>query len=144
MEPTSPCKLKLWCISYGERNFLDNILRHDSPKCKGLLVQFVQRRIHDFHTNPDVPFPEKGPVKLHCERTVNTSHRYVQIHEQPFLFHTIDCSGDPLDIKRRKVQWRSHRLTPLHSHSIRDSRGDDTLTARTVPVGRCRIFSTIP
>ena len=59
----------------GDRNFTENLF--GNPVVLTMVnkaVELVQRRRHQFHAYPAIPFPEKGAVKLDDVRAVAAAH----------------------------------------------------------------------
>lgn len=78
-------------IHDGERNLPQDVFRNPASITVNLRVELVQTGVHDFHANPYVALSEKGAVELYRVRTRAAAHRYVQVHEQAFLF--LKCSA---------------------------------------------------
>lgn len=49
---------------------------------------------------------EKGPVEGDGEEAVYCPHGNVQVHQEPLLFQSVDCSSDPLGAE---TSWAERR-----------------------------------
>lgn len=72
-----------------------NIFTHCFVVLEHFRVELVQARVHDFHADPHISFAEECAIEVDCVRASTGAHWYVQVHQEAFLFLSINRGGYP-------------------------------------------------